>query len=123
MNSELSKTEHLVGLLRKIASITHSGQPDPALSTPLHIHNSRNGGWDDIWLFLEGDTKARQPLIKVALIGLSTEERSQLDLTLHKAGGYTGRSEYIPTTGHKTALFKFVHKNAKKNIQSIEALQ
>ncbi len=122
MNPELSKTEQLIGLIGKIASTIHSGQPDPTLTTQLHIHNSRNKNWDDIWLFSGDDIEARQPLIKVALIGFSTEERSQLDRILNEDRRYIGRSEYVPTEDNKTVLFKFIHKNVEKNIRSIEAL-
>ena len=119
MSFEASKVEGLVGLLRKMASITNTGQSDPVQESQLKIHNNRNGDWDDIWLLLGTDTGTKQPLIKVALIGLSFEERSQLDVTLRNDGGYTGRSEYMPTNSQKTALFKFIHKSAEKNISAI----
>lgn len=119
MNFEQSKVERLVNLLRKMASITYNDQPAAALETQLEIHNHRNENWDDIWLLLGTDTEIKQPLIKVALIGLSSEERSQLDLKLHSDEGYTGRSEHVPTAHNKTALFKFIHKSAEKNIRFI----
>lgn len=120
MKFETSKVESLVNLLRKIAGTTHYGQPSPTPEMPLDIHNHRSGNWDDIWLFLGTGTGTRQPVIKVALIGLSSEERSQLDQALHDTGEYTGRSEYVPTSNQKTALFKFIHKSAETNIRSIK---
>lgn len=120
MSFETSKVENLVSSLRKMASITNNSQPESTQELPIKIHNNRNGDWDDIWLLLGTDTGTKQPLIKVALIGLSIEERSRLDTMLHNDGGYTGRSEYMPTRSQKTALFKFIHKSAEKNIKSIK---
>ncbi len=123
MSLEASKTGNLLKLFRKMANISHNNKSDDSTKNNLHIHNSRTGNWDDIWLFFGSDVEQKQPLIKIALIGLSVEERSCLDLVLHKEKGYMGRSEYMHTTHHETALFKFVHKSVEKNLKSIKVLK
>ena len=119
MNTEPSKTKRLIHLLRKLASITHNDQPHSTLVASFNIHNHRNAHWDDIWFFSGADTEKKQPILKIALMNLSHEDRSQLDFALHQEEGYTGRSEHLPAGDQKTALFKFIHKSAETNIKSI----
>lgn len=85
MNPEIPEAEHFCAVARNMANVMQGTSSDSTEKMPVHLYNSRIGNWDELWLFSgEAETAATQPLIKVALTGLSDEQRMRLDELLPK---------------------------------------